>query len=237
MNLPHGGQKAFTLIELLTVIAITALLASLLLPVISRTREQAENIECVSNLRQIGAASLRYATDHDHCLPGPLMQSQYGYWDHYTQMAWYLEDYLDVEKRRGKTRRDVFTCRANRRESVDPANTPIFMINVNVEMEGRTGPQVPFGYPNEYSSRLRGIPFDEPPMRVSDLADIVGNNGVTALATTWALKDMDATDNALIDNTSSYKRRLPQRMVHGGHRNALFFDFHVARIDPDDKPL
>lgn len=62
----HGG---FTLIELLAVIAIVAVLASILFPVFSRARESARLSSCLSNLRQLGVATRMYLDDHNDTFP------------------------------------------------------------------------------------------------------------------------------------------------------------------------
>jgi prepilin-type N-terminal cleavage/methylation domain-containing protein/prepilin-type processing-associated H-X9-DG protein len=58
-------KQAFALIELLTVIAIIALLAAILFPVFSRARENARRSSCQSNLKQIGLAIMQYTQDYD----------------------------------------------------------------------------------------------------------------------------------------------------------------------------
>jgi prepilin-type N-terminal cleavage/methylation domain-containing protein len=70
MNSRHSGQrKGFTLIELLVAVATIAILAALLLPVLSKAKIKAQRASCVANLRQLGFGWIIYSHDNNGLLP------------------------------------------------------------------------------------------------------------------------------------------------------------------------
>ncbi len=89
MNFTHkqaeakSGRSAFTLTELLLVIAIIAILAALLLPVLNLSRLSAQSVKCMSNLRQLGVAAELYWDDNGgNCFRYVFAPTNYGaiYW-------------------------------------------------------------------------------------------------------------------------------------------------------------
>lgn len=98
-TIPNKAKAKFTLVELLVVVAVIAILASLLLPALSKARDNAKAILCASNLKQTNLHVLNYAEDHlgyrPHAYDGSrywnslLVSKDYMRWDNTIQCPSY----------------------------------------------------------------------------------------------------------------------------------------------------
>ena len=102
-------KRAFTLIELLFVIAIIGILIAILSPVMGRAREKARQTRCLSNLRQLGVAIYLYLDDNDYYfMPHDAIGNP-------SQRKWYeaIESYIDDE--------DLWNCPSYAHANFEPA--------------------------------------------------------------------------------------------------------------------
>jgi prepilin-type N-terminal cleavage/methylation domain-containing protein/prepilin-type processing-associated H-X9-DG protein len=117
-------RSGFTLIEMLVVIAIIAVLAAILFPVLSKARAKARQATCASNLKQLAMAVEMYSADWDDMFPGAPNgeggSGVYGGWIWYGDFDVPHADYFEVAKGAlyGYTRnRDIYVCPQDRSRS------------------------------------------------------------------------------------------------------------------------
>lgn len=105
-------RNAFTLVELLVVVAIIGILAALLIPAVSHAGATAKRVRCVSNLRQVNLAIRLYAEDHSEALPMLADTHPYpnGVGAYYKQL---VKKYLGLSGLASPTE-TVFACPADR---------------------------------------------------------------------------------------------------------------------------
>lgn len=119
--------RAFTVIEMLVVLAIIALLISLLMPMLAQGRERAKQVKCASNLRQIYLSGVMgYVMDHDGWLPAPrhCEGPNYLYWPRV------LKDYCGIAANHGsagaidlsEARRTIYICPSDEKTSGAPSS-------------------------------------------------------------------------------------------------------------------
>lgn len=231
------GKAAFTLTELLTVIAIIGVLAAILIPVAGKVRQTGRQSTCASNLRQIGTAVLAFAGEHKNWLPGGY--EKVGTWNLFglqrtagprgwieggrptqdlaAQLYPYLQRSLPATGNE-LPRNRLFLCPANNEavESFDGTSVASYYAGTGVKLSNGTLVR-PFGKANNGT-------------RAPNLLDVANPGDAVALF------DLDAAIlNDLGEGPVTGVPASPDE-IHGATRNFLYLDGHVKAMPADSLP-
>ncbi|MFH1496694.1 MAG: DUF1559 domain-containing protein [Verrucomicrobiota bacterium] len=204
------------MIELLTVIAIIAILAGILIPVVGRVRESARNSQCTSNLRQIGMGMSLFAADNQGLLPpaagippGEAVEVQWSKW---------LDDYLPQQSTSATAREHpIFLCPSTDYEGLDHSGISR-SYSATASIYGPSASGV-LGRDSRGRRRLNSIE-NRPvvPMVIEGKRYLTGNGSISGLNWTAARADTTAASEK---DTTYFDFR------HGNHMNVLFADGSV----------
>lgn len=227
--MPALRFRGYTLIELLTALAVLLILAALILPVIGQTRRKAWQTTCISNQRQTGSALSLYVQDFDETYPNsrfdPPGSSKSGSLE---TRSWrsVLAPYLH--------NRQVMVCPANPDNRL-PANDPNFTISyaANMTFNPRDYPIVPpsdstgsgiFG--KALSPGVKSVSVVRPAecIAVVETVHLPDSAFVVDFAADYAIQDANG-HTAVV-----YKDCL--FTGHSGLSDFLFCDGHVKALKP-----
>lgn len=214
--LQRRPTPGFTLVELLTVIALIGVLGAIILMSVGKVRETARRAGCAANLRQVGVLINLHAQDNKGRLPGPLWTTLGPYPNESDRLLTsQLQPYMTnlTQLNGARPRIEVFECPAW--ADTIPAeyqlNGRCYSLGRNAKLAGG-GTANPFGYP------ALGSNAGSSPIMVNQLENP---------SQTMAITDLDA-----VNGGPSYAndRGVSSTPVHGRVRNELYFDGRVAAV-------
>ncbi len=211
------ARNAFTLIEILVVVSIIAVLASLALPAFHKVQIAADCTRDVANFRLMGSAIASYMADNDNFYPLAGNGGLYNNYYNNGTMPSVLDPYIGYHPTVYPAQAPYLTTPLWRKTvgAAQVTTIPCYVINTTgVPGDAPTTKTTPSSASGPWGYAAQGSPKR--------------SNFVQSPATTWALSDADQKFAPL--NVAGWLGGTPAKPLYGSFRNQLFFDWHVERL-------
>ena len=219
-------DRGFTLVELLVTITIIAILAGLSFAGATLFIKKAAAAKDSSTLRQISACINMYSSDNNDYLPGPLFTGQTPVYKNplsanikeYRRLAECFAPYLGRED--PKSGEVITNMTSSWQKTPDQQNSPAFYMQQKLTLGDGPTVQCPWGKPAPASGEER-IPMKLQTVLAQPKA-----------SRTWAMTELDQLHPDI--GTADWKSKVPEGMIHGNYRLALYFDGSVGQVNQDN---
>jgi len=235
---PPLSGPAFTLVELLVVIAVIGILAAFAIPAFSSAQVSASRGKSAGNLKNFGAAMYSFVADNNGMLPGPANGNTLSRISPHANsgsangLEVQLMTYLERERPSGNSWRTFFMkslaypAWQSLNRGTNDNGIPSYLACQSYPMPdgtvlspfGAQGGVKPMSVTALQSKLAQFSPAQSKPYAAVELDQLLFTTGVT-----WA--------------SPGWKSRLSTNALHGKVRNALYFDGSVSAVPVDRKPL